>query len=215
MNVYLLRHGETAANKEGRIQGRIDIPLNDYGIELAEVTRDGIQKEGIRFDKIYSSPLIRAVQTATIVRGDREPHQIILDDRIMEMAFGKGESLFIKDIKEKPEHANLKNCFSAPSKYIAKDGAESYEEILARAKDFLENEIKPLEGTCENVLVVCHGAMIRALLLNVNGWDIDRYWEIHQPNCCMNLLTLQEGQFEIAYKEKIYYEGNVSARGIL
>ncbi|MCI5741124.1 MAG: histidine phosphatase family protein [Lachnospiraceae bacterium] len=215
MNVYLLRHGETAANKEGRIQGRIDIPLNDYGIELAEVTRDGIQKEGIRFDKIYSSPLIRAVQTATIVRGDREPHQIILDDRIMEMAFGKGESLFIKDIKEKPEHANLKNCFSAPSKYIAKDGAESYEEILARAKDFLENEIKPLEGTCENVLVVCHGAMIRALLLNVNGWDIDRYWEIHQPNCCMNLLTLQEGQFEIAYKEKIYYEGNVAARGIL
>ncbi len=215
MNVYLLRHGETAANKEGRIQGRIDIPLNDYGIELAEVTRDGIQKEGIRFDKIYSSPLIRAVQTATIVRGDREPHQIILDDRIMEMAFGKGESLFIKDIKEKPEHGNLKNCFSAPSKYIAKDGAESYEEILARAKDFLENEIKPLEGTCKNVLVVCHGAMIRALLLSVNGWDIDRYWEIHQPNCCMNLLTLQEGQFEIAYKEKIYYEGNVAARGIL
>ena len=215
MNVYLLRHGETAANKEGRIQGRIDIPLNDYGIELAEVTRDGIQKEGIRFDKIYSSPLIRAVQTATIVRGDREPHQIILDDRIMEMAFGKGESLFIKDIKEKPEHVNLKNCFSAPSKYIAKDGAESYEEILARAKDFLENEIKPLEGTCKNVLAVCHGAMIRALLLNVNGWDIDRYWEIHQPNCCMNLLTLQEGQFEIAYKEKIYYEGNVAARGIL
>ncbi len=215
MNVYLLRHGETAANKEGRIQGRIDIPLNDYGIELAEITRDGIQKEGIRFDKIYSSPLIRAVQTATIVRGDREPHQIILDDRIMEMAFGKGESLFIKDIKEKPEHANLKNCFSAPSKYIAKDGAESYEEILARAKDFLGNEIKPLEGTCKNVLVVCHGAMIRALLLSVNGWDIDRYWEIHQPNCCMNLLTLQEGQFEIAYKEKIYYEGNVAARGIL
>lgn len=215
MNVYLLRHGETAANKEGRIQGRIDIPLNDYGIELAEITRDGIQKEGIRFDKIYSSPLIRAVQTATIVRGDREPHQIILDDRIMEMAFGKGESLFIKDIKEKPEHANLKNCFSAPSKYIAKDGAESYEEILTRAKDFLENEIKPLEGTCKNVLVVCHGAMIRALLLSVNGWDIDRYWEIHQPNCCMNLLTLQEGQFEIAYKEKIYYEGNVAARGIL
>lgn len=215
MNVYLLRHGETVANKEGRIQGRIDIPLNDYGIELAEITRDGIQKEGIRFDKIYSSPLIRAVQTATIVRGDREPHQIILDDRIMEMAFGKGESLFIKDIKEKPEHANLKNCFSAPSRYIAKDGAESYEEILARAKDFLENEIKPLEGTCENVLVVCHGAMIRALLLSVNGWDIDRYWEIHQPNCCMNLLTLQEGQFEIAYKEKIYYEGNVAARGIL
>ncbi len=52
---------------------------------------------------------------------------------------------------------------------------------MARAKDFLENELRPLEHTYENVLVVCHGRLIRALLLNVLGWDIDRYWEIHQP----------------------------------
>lgn len=214
MNVYLLRHGETNANKEGRIQGRIDVPLNEYGIKLAELTKEGLTKEQINFDKIYSSPLIRAVQTATIVKGESEL-QIILDDRIKEMAFGKSESMFIKDIQEKPENQNLKYCFSVPSKYIAEDGAESYEEIMARADDFLTNEIKPLEEKYENVLVVCHGAMIRALLLNVNRWSIDRYWEIHQPNCCMNLLSLKDGVFDITFQEKIYYEGDVAARGIL
>lgn len=214
MNIYLLRHGETKANKEGRIQGRIDIPLNEYGIELAEITRDGIKEENLRFDRIYSSPLSRARQTAEIVRGEQNV-EIRIDERIIEMGFGESENMLIKDIKEKPEYQNLNYCFSIPSKYAAENGAESYEEIMARAKDFLERELRPLEQACENVLVVCHGAMIRALLLNVNGWDLDRYWEIHQPNCCMNLITLKEGRFEIAFKEKIYYEGDVAARGIL
>lgn len=214
MNVYFLRHGETSANKEGRIQGRIDIPLNEYGIELAQITRDGIEKEGILFDIIYASPLSRARETAEIVKGSQKA-PIVLDDRIMEMAFGDAEGMYIKDIKEKPAYENLRYCFSKPSKYKAENGAEGYDEIMARAKDFLENELRPLEGKYENVLVVCHGAMIRALLLNINGWDIDRYWEIHQPNCCMNLATLKEGRFEIVYKEKIYYEGDVAARGIL
>ena len=79
-------------------------------------------------------------------------------------------------------------------------------------KDFLEDELRPLEHTYENVLVVCHGALIRALLLNVLGWDIDRYWEIHQPNCCMNLVTLKDGKFNLAYMEKIYYEGDIAAK---
>lgn len=214
MNIYILRHGETNGNKAGRIQGSTDIPLNEYGIELAKITRDGIEKEGLQFDIIYASPLSRARKTAEIVRGTHTT-EIVIDDRIVEMNFGKAEGMLIKDINEKPENQNLKYCFTIPSKYQAKDGAESYEHIMARAKDFLENELRPLEHTYENVLVVCHGALIRALLLNVLGWDIDRYWEIHQPNCCMNLVTLQDGKFNLAYMEKIYYEGDVTAKGIL
>ncbi|MGN0290579.1 MAG: histidine phosphatase family protein, partial [Lachnospiraceae bacterium] len=121
MNVYFLRHGETSANKEGRIQGRIDIPLNEYGIELARITRDGIEKEGILFDIIYASPLSRAKETAEIVRGSQKA-SIVLDDRIMEMAFGDAEGMYIKDIKEKPEYENLRYCFSKPSKYKAQNG---------------------------------------------------------------------------------------------
>lgn len=214
MNIYVLRHGETIWNKEGRLQGTTDVPLNEYGIKLAEMTREGLKKEGIHFEKIYSSPLIRAMQTAETIRGDEEI-QLVTDERIREMGFGEAEGRFIKEINENPDYINIKYCFSIPSKYKAEAGAESYEEIMARAKDFLENELRPLEGQYENILVVCHGALIRALLLNINGWDLDRYWEIHQPNCCMNLITLEQGSFQIGFKEKIYYEGDIAARGIL
>lgn len=49
MKVYLMRHGETDYNKKGLIQGTLDIPLNEFGLELAEKTKRGIQKRRIDF----------------------------------------------------------------------------------------------------------------------------------------------------------------------
>ena len=83
MNIYLVRHGETIWNKEGRIQGREDVPLNEKGIALAEITSEGMRE--IPFDVIYSSPLIRARKTAEIMRGDRTC-PIIEDDRLRDTA---------------------------------------------------------------------------------------------------------------------------------
>lgn len=214
MNIYVLRHGETNGNKEKRVQGRLDVPLNEKGIQLAEITRDGLKKDGISFDKIYSSPLSRARQTAQIVRAG-EDIPLIFDNRLLEMDFGAAEGMAFQDIYEKPEHQNMRYCFSTPSKYTAENGAESFEEILARAKDFLMKELLPLEGTCENILVAAHGALIRAMLLTVYQWDLDKYWTIYQPNCCLNLLTLKDGKFEVAFKEKIYYDADIRAKGVL
>lgn len=50
MKVYLMRHGETDYNKKGLIQGTLDIPLNEFGLELAEKTKEGFEKEGLTFD---------------------------------------------------------------------------------------------------------------------------------------------------------------------
>lgn len=58
MDIYLIRHGETEYNRQKRLQGVGDIPLNARGIELAEKTAEGLRE--ISFDKIYTSPLIRA-----------------------------------------------------------------------------------------------------------------------------------------------------------
>ena len=61
MKIYFVRHGETIWNKEKKIQGQSDIPLNEYGRELAYVTANALQD--IPFDIVYSSPLIRAKET--------------------------------------------------------------------------------------------------------------------------------------------------------
>jgi broad specificity phosphatase PhoE len=63
--IYVVRHGQTDWNLEGRFQGRIDIPLNEKGKNQAKKTKEKL--EGIEFDKVFSSPLKRALETAQII----------------------------------------------------------------------------------------------------------------------------------------------------
>ena len=88
MKIYFVRHGETEWNKQKRIQGRVDIPLDEFGRMLARKTATGLAE--IPFDVCYSSPLSRAKETATIILEGRDI-PIIEDDRIIEMAFGEYE----------------------------------------------------------------------------------------------------------------------------
>lgn len=62
MLLYIVRHGETDWNKAGKVQGRTDIPLNERGRYLAEATAEGMKD--VRIDFCYTSPLIRAKETA-------------------------------------------------------------------------------------------------------------------------------------------------------
>ena len=70
MRIYLMRHGETDWNKARRLQGQSDVPLNEFGIELAIKTAEGLKN--VDFDAAFSSPLKRALVTAQTVLGDRE-----------------------------------------------------------------------------------------------------------------------------------------------
>ena len=66
--LYLIRHGETDANKTGVLMGSTDIPLNDTGRQQAELLRDRIN--ALEVDSIFASPLTRAVETASVVFGE-------------------------------------------------------------------------------------------------------------------------------------------------
>ena len=83
MRLYLMRHGETDWNTKGLIQGSTDVPLNENGRKLAEMTREGFLSEGIAFTRIFASPLVRAHETAKIVAGKDCSIQIETDDRIL------------------------------------------------------------------------------------------------------------------------------------
>ena len=99
MDIYLIRHGETDWNKTKRLQGVTDIPLNACGIELAEKTAEGLKD--VPFDRIYTSPLIRAKKTAEIIRGDR-PVELVVTDGLKEISFGEYEGLC-----HEPEHYTI------------------------------------------------------------------------------------------------------------
>lgn len=215
MNLYIMRHGETYWNKEGLIQGSSDIELTELGIELAQKTRDGFAKDGIKFQRIYTSPYIRAVKTAEVIN-EKQQALLTVDIRVREMCFGKYEGLPLKKIKDSDQ--NIRNCFSVPSLYEPDKTGESFGDVYARIDDFLENEIKPLEQNpdIENVLVVCHGAVIRAFLTRIRKMDPDEFWTIHQPNCSINRIELKNGKFTSIKENILYYESSeLTHRGIL
>lgn len=202
MKIYIMRHGETYWNKQGLIQGSSDIELTPYGISLAEQTRDGFADRGIKFDKIFTSPYKRAQKTAQTI-SEKQNCAVITDSRIREMCFGIYEGQNIKSLCD--TDPNVKYCFSVPSKYKAPEGGESFEELFARMEDFFEKEIVPLEKSCENVLIVCHGAFIHSVLIHFSHQDLDEFWSIYQPNCCVNLLSLENGEISVEETGILFY----------
>src|SRR5690606_6205321 len=87
LNVYLLRHGETAMNADGnRYCGRTDVVLTEKGIEQANIVRNQLKE--VKLDAVYSSPLVRASHTAEIACGGVP---VIQDNRLIEVDFGNWE----------------------------------------------------------------------------------------------------------------------------
>lgn len=196
MNIFITRHGQTDWNLEKKLQGRSDIPLNGNGILQARQTFLGLEKSGITFDRVYSSPLQRAVKTAEIISGF-SGDKIIKDKRIIEFSFGEAEGRTLGEIESLPELEWIKNFFDNPEKYKPEIGAETFASVLRRTQDFWESEIRnlPLRNPkCENVLVVTHGGTLQSLLLHVDGRKLCEYWDVKFPNCSMNLVKLNSAK---------------------
>lgn len=208
MKIYLVRHGETDWNKVGKLQGQCDVPLNKYGISLAEKTAEGLA--GVPFDAAFSSPLCRAADTARIILGKRNT-PLCMDDRLKEIGFGVMEATDYILAKQDKEHPIYK-FFKTPSDYQPPEGGESFEQLYARSAEFLREIILPLEGKLETVLIVGHGAMNRSLLNPLAGVPLEDFWRIGMPNCAVSLLSLENGRYTILEESRVYYEGAVRPR---
>ncbi len=172
MKIYLIRHGQTAMNKSMALQGRSDLPLNDAGIHQAQEAGEKFAEMGIAFDRVYSSPLIRAVQTAEYAG---ESDNIILDERLIEMDYGPYEGM---DLRNPPEEVRL--FFSDFVHRPAPEGMEQLADVTARLGDFLE-EIK--SGEKENVLISTHAIAMKGALEYLTPESHGSWWSKHLGNC--------------------------------
>lgn len=196
MRIYIVRHGETEANKNGYLQGWTDVPLNENGRIIAELTGRGLK--GIRFDHCISSPLIRAKETAEILlRESGNSASISFDDRIKEMNFGSLEGMSVRDGK-------LIQFLKEPIvDYKFPDG-ESFQEVMKRTQEFLKELIAKDDG--KTYLVSTHGCALRAML-NFLYEDKDDYWHGHVPyNCCVNIIEVKNGTAKLIADDIIYYD---------
>ena len=189
--LYIVRHGQTEWNAEGRIQGRLDSQLTEKGKEYAKLLGEKLQD--VPFIQIISSPSLRTMATAEIIKGDREI-SIIKDKNIMEMDLGTWQGSTIEEIKSQfPEEYD---CYrNRPDVYQNKD-AESFMDIKKRAENFLEEFKKsPQNG---NLLVVTHGLFIKSLFTIFKGIELKDIWtEPTVEGTSLTIVKLDEGHAEI------------------
>ncbi len=179
--IYFVRHGQTDYNDEGRVQGHVDIPLNEKGIRQAGQARDFFRGNGVSFDRVYSSPLHRALKTAQIISGLQD-QKIRTDARLQEMSFGVNEGHIIKELGQ-----SMRNLFDDPVHFQAPEGGESIEALQERCGSFLEDLARSLAGESRSVtiLTASHGACIRGLLSCIDHCPRADFWRPHIDNCCI------------------------------
>ncbi|WP_418502430.1 histidine phosphatase family protein [Flagellimonas sp.] len=192
LNIYLLRHGETQYNADGnKYCGRTDIPLTEKGLGQANQVYG--QFQGMEFNKVYSSPLLRASKTAQIASGVND---VILDDRLIEVDFGNWEGKTKEEFI--PENEALwQNWEHHPETTKAGGSGETAREVIERVDDFFSSIVqKHSDG--ETVLVVAHNGINRLYMAHKLGMPLNAYRKIVQENSRITLFTLDEaGNFQL------------------
>lgn len=203
MKIYIIRHGETQWNTLRKLQGRSDTELNEVGIQLAEITAKAL--EHIPFDIAYTSPLKRAYKTAEIIVGNREI-PIIPDERIQEVSFGAYEGLGCSKANYEIPDPEFEYFFQAPEKYVAKNGAESIEDLCKRTTEFLKEITSNPQLEDKTILIATHGAALKGLLSSIGNKQKKDFWGmgVHR-NCAVTELESHQGQITLIEENRIYY----------
>lgn len=160
MKIAFLRHGPTAWNEAGRIQGRTDIPLSEAGL-----ARMAALRLPFTFPHVYCSPLLRARQTAQALRLDNP----VLDDRLREQHWGDWEGLTRDKILARHGADAFLKVGSTRGDEFRPLGGESTGELHARVGAFLKDAAAG-EG---DAVVVAHLGVVRAAYTLATGWAMD------------------------------------------
>ena len=188
--IYIIRHGQTEMNNRKVLQGRSDCPLDPIGraqaCSAAESLRD------IRFDRVYTSPLIRAIQTAKIIAPHIEP---VIDDRLIEMDYGPYEGCGLAQLP--PEILYFFNDFVH---HPAPDGMEQLSAVVARVGSFLE-ELRDVEG---NILLSAHAISMKGMLEYLTPDSNGAYWSKYIGNCSVYAAENDAGK--IGVPTELFYE---------
>ncbi|MDO4288935.1 MAG: histidine phosphatase family protein [Eubacterium sp.] len=155
--LYLIRHGTTDNNIDGRFQGSLDAPLNAQGLAQAKCL--GERFSDIPIDQIYTSPLIRAVQTADGLRGDK-PIALLSMKGLMEIDGGAMEGLTVAENDEK--FPGLMDTFRTNPPAFSAPGGETTRQVYDRMVKTIQTIVARHPG--KTIACVSHGFAIQTFL---------------------------------------------------
>jgi broad specificity phosphatase PhoE len=158
--ITLLRHGESVGNAESRWQGQADYPLNETGRAQARALAERWQKEGMMFDHIITSPLVRARETAEIIAAALQV-PVETDPLWMERDIGEIAGMTAAEFRQRyPERT-----FFSPYDSVGMDGEGDW-ALFLRAGQALHRLLRRPPG---RYLVVSHGGLLNQVMHAVVG----------------------------------------------
>jgi alpha-ribazole phosphatase len=166
--LLLVRHGETEANKAGRLQGHTDGDLSPLGCRQIELLRDALADEPI--DAIYSSDLRRATHTAEIIASGRQK-TVITSNLLREIDYGKLQGLTLDEIEQR--YPKVSKDFRKRPLHLKIPGGESVDQLRGRVDRFLSQLKLQPEQT---ILIAAHGGPLRFMIRSLLGID-PRHWQ--------------------------------------
>ena len=179
--LFIVRHGETEWNAEGRVQGHSDVPLSDRGREQARAAAQRLR--GHAFDAAYSSDLSRTRETAEIILVESGT-PLETTATLREYQKGVFEGLTVHEYaRQYPElhQASLVNDLD-----FAPTGGESIRECSARLAGFAELLVE--RHMDDTVLVVGHGGSLRSLLVALMDLPLEANWKFVMHNCALSVV---------------------------
>lgn len=182
--IYLVRHAETESNRKGIFRGRLDIPLSIRGKEQALDL--GRYFKSILVDRIYTSPLSRAIKTAEIAFPGRQP---VVTDSLNNLDLGKWSGLEKEVVKE--EFPQQWHMWVRHPESITFPNGEGLNDVYCRVTMFLE-QIENDQGDC--IVAVTHRSVAKVLLASAIKLEKNYYWKFHLDNTSVSLLIFEIGR---------------------
>jgi 2,3-bisphosphoglycerate-dependent phosphoglycerate mutase len=187
--LVLLRHGQSEWNKQNLFTGWVDVHLSDEGkIEAAKASE---ALKNFRFDTVFTSALIRAVETAEIVVGKEALEKIrVVAAELNERRYGELEGKNKDEMRKiyGPDQVALwRRSFA-----IAPPGGESLAETCTRVVSYFEREIKPRLKAGQTILICAHGNSLRALVKHLEQISDEDICQLEIPTAVPMVFYLDD-----------------------
>ncbi|HIE38046.1 MAG TPA: histidine phosphatase family protein [Anaerolineae bacterium] len=189
--VILIRHGQTAWNREARFRGQTDIPLDETGIHQAQLTGEYVAARW-PLAAVYASPMRRAMQTAKAV-ADLQNLSVQPLEGLLDIHFGKLQGMAVADAKAR--YPELLQAWRAAPQTVRFPDGEGLDEVRRRCTAALRQVVS--RHPEETVAMVAHTVVNRVLLCAVLDLDNDHFWHLEQDTCAVNQIEWNGAQYRL------------------
>jgi len=184
--ILLIRHGETDWNRIRRFQGRSDIPLNQKGRDQVRALALALKDEPLM--AMYSSPLVRATETARLIKVFHPLIPLYKEEGLVEMDLGDFDGMEAQ--RWAAQYPDFRKAWQENPASVTMPGGESLEEVQIRAIDTLERitQLYPPEST---LLICSHNFVNLTILCSALEVPLDRFRDLRQETAALNVIYKQ------------------------